>query len=62
MQKTNTTQSDRRSTAGRRKGINTTSMHLKLRNDLLSYVRSKPNKNKFINDCIEAMMKQEYGL
>ena len=62
MQENDTPKSERRSTPGRRKGINTTSMHLKLRNDLLSYVKSKPNKNKFINDCIEAMMKQEYGL
>ncbi len=34
MQENDTPKSERRSTPGRRKGINTTSMHLKLRNEL----------------------------
>lgn len=35
-----------------RKTIGQKPMALKLDNDLLPYVQSQPNKNRFINDCI----------
>ncbi len=49
----------KRERAGRPAGSNTTSMHLRLKNSLLEYVNSKPNKNGFINDCIEKEMLRE---
>lgn len=49
----------KRAGAGRPAGIKTTQICLKLRNELLDYVNSKPNKNGFINDCIEERMKRE---
>ena len=51
----------KREGAGRPRGVNTTSIHLKLRNELVEYVNSKGNKNGFINDCIEKEMKRERG-
>ena len=49
----------KRERAGRPAGSNTTSMQLRLKNSLLEYVNSKPNKNGFINECIEKEMLRE---
>lgn len=49
----------KRQGAGRPKGEECTSIHLRLRNSLLEYVNSKGNKNGFINDCIEKEMLRE---
>lgn len=38
---------------GRPRGTKTTPFPLKLRNELLEYVRSQKNRNGFINDCIK---------
>lgn len=38
---------------GRPRGGNTTAISLRVRNDLLAYVRSKKNSSRFINDCIQ---------
>lgn len=43
---------------GRPKGGNTTAISLRVRNDLLVYVRTKDNASKFINDCIEEHKKR----
>lgn len=45
--------------AGRPKGTNTTPIPFKIRNELLVYVNSKPNRNGFINDCIQKQKDNE---
>lgn len=51
----------RREGAGRKKGINQTPFPLRLDNDLVEYVKSKSNRNRFINACIREAMNAERG-
>lgn len=37
---------------GRPKGVNQTKFTIKLDNELLEFVNSQDNKNRFINNCI----------
>lgn len=45
-----------KSKVGRPRGVNTVSMSLKLRKEFVPYVRSKGNRNGFINDIIKEKM------
>lgn len=44
----------KREGAGKPKGINQKAISVRIDNDLVPFIESQPNKNRFINDCIRA--------
>lgn len=49
----------KREGAGRPTGINQKSILVKFDLDLIEYLNSKENRNRFINDCIREKKEQE---
>lgn len=49
----------KREGAGRPTGINQKSVLVKFDLDLIEYLNSKENRNRFINDCIREKKEQE---
>lgn len=45
--------------AGRPKGAKTTAISFRMDNDLVEYVNTKENKNRFINNCIREKKERE---
>lgn len=51
----------RRKGAGRPAGWTKTAISLRIDNDLLEFVKTKPNRSKFINSCIRKEKDKDKG-
>lgn len=51
----------RREGAGRPAGWTKTAISLRIDNDLLEFVKTKPNRSKFINSCIRKEKDKDKG-